>query len=68
MTNEFRVEMAVKAIENAFANARQCKADNNTDGAYMWFEEAYGMARMFEILTGKKIVMTDGKAVINEVV
>lgn len=64
MTNEFRTDMAIKAIENAWKNAQACKADNNTDGAYMWFEEAYGMARMFQILTDKKIVMQDGKAVI----
>ena len=64
---EFKMEMAVKAVENAWARAQECKADNNTDGAYMWFEEAYGMARMFEILTGKKIVMRDGRAVIEEV-
>lgn len=61
---EFKMEMAVKAIENAWACAKECKADNNTVGAYMWFEEAYGMARMFEILTDKKVVMRDGKAVV----
>lgn len=64
---EFKMEMAVKAVENAWARAQECKADNNREGAYMWFEEAYGMTRMFEILTGKKMVMRDGRAVIEEV-
>ena len=64
---EFKMEMAVKAVEYAWARAQECKADNNPEGAYMWFEETYGMARMFEILTGKKIVMRDGRAIIEEV-
>lgn len=64
---EFKMEMAVKAVENAWARAQECKADNNHEGARMWFEEAYGMARMFEILTDKKMVIRDDKVVVEEV-
>ena len=66
MTNEFRLEMAVNAVNNAWAKGQECKANNDNNGAYMWFEEAYGMTKMFQILTDKKIVIRDNKAVLDE--
>lgn len=66
MTNEFKMDFAVRAIEITWEKAQECKADGNENGYCLWLEEAYGMLRMFQILTTKKAVIRDNKVVIVE--